>query len=155
MRLFAILPLTLLVACGDDGGSSIDARQIDANLNGDAVVIDGPPIDAPIDAPPMIDAMQTVLSVTCPASPDASITVAQSGSAFEPSSVTIAQNEIVEFDMTTEDAMNHNVVPLTTQPSDPGLRVNYNEKKCLQFTATGTFHFKCMPHGFEGSVTVQ
>jgi plastocyanin len=148
--MFAILPLTLLVACGDDGGgSSIDAKPIDAKLI-DAPT-DGLVVDAPIDGPPMIDAMQTVVEVTCPNNPDAEITTA--GFSYSPQSVTISQNGIVRFVMI--DGTNHNVVPLTTMTTDPGLQVGYGETKCLQFTATGTFYFKCMPHSFSGSVVVQ
>ncbi|HVK84306.1 MAG TPA: hypothetical protein VM513_09365 [Kofleriaceae bacterium] len=153
MRLFAILPLSLLLACGDDGGgSSIDAKQIDAkqiDAPSDAP-IDGGMVDAPIDGPPMIDALQTVFTVTCPNTPDA--TIVTSGSNYSPNAVTISQNGIVKFDMS---GTNHDVVPLTTMATDPGLQVGLGESECLQFTATGTFNFKCGPHSFTGSVTVQ
>jgi plastocyanin len=39
--------------------------------------------------------------------------------------------------------------------SDPGLRVNYGETKCLMFTLKGTFGFHCVPHLFTGTVVVQ
>jgi plastocyanin len=47
----------------------------------------------------------------------------------------------------------HNVVPTTTM-SDPGLNVPFGGTKCLMFTKPGTFKFKCAPHGFSGTVTV-
>jgi hypothetical protein len=144
MRHLALVPFVLLAACGgDDGGKSpIDAKAID-----------GPLIDAPldariIDAPP--DAPPTVVEVTCPTDP-VPPTISTGMSIFTPDNVTIAQDGIVEFVMPAI----HDVVPDTTLPTDSGLRVDFNETKCLQFTALGTFNFKCQPHGFKGHVTVE
>jgi plastocyanin len=145
MRQLVLVPVMLLAACGgDDGGTSpIDAKGIDAK------VIDAPVVDAQIvDAP--IDAAATVVAVTCPTDP-VPPTITTGSNVFTPDNVTIAQDEIVKFVMPSI----HNVVPDTTLPTDPGLRVDFNETKCLQFTALGTFNFKCQPHGFKGHVTVQ
>jgi plastocyanin len=49
---------------------------------------------------------------------------------------------------------NHSVVPDTSAETDTGLRVGFSETKCLKFTVAGTFHFKCDPHGFMGTITV-
>lgn len=114
-----------LLACGDDGGTTPQA-----------------------DAPPNNTAV--VKAVTCPATADAA--VATAGNAFDPPTSTISVDGIVQFTM---DAT-HNVVPNAAGGmTDPGLTVNFGETKCLQFTAAGTYHFKCNPHGFTGSITVQ
>lgn len=122
---FAVLSIGLL-ACGDDGGTT-------------------PQVDAPVTT-------ATVEAVTCPATPDAAVTTNAGGTAFEPATTTISVGQVIEFTMPST----HNVVPNAAGgTTDPGLTVNFNETKCLKFTAAGTFHFKCNPHGFAGSVTVQ
>ncbi len=137
--------LVILTACGGDDGGGTPR---------DAAVGDGRGVDAPklvdaslFDAPP--DAQAFVLEVTCDGSEAETVTT--SGSSFSPMAVTIAQNEVVKFVMPG----NHNVVPDSTTTTDPGINVSFNETKCLQFTIVGTFGFKCMPHGFKGSITVQ
>lgn len=121
----AVLSIGLL-ACGDDGGTT-------------------PP---QVDAPPNNTA--TVEAVTCPATADAAITT--TGSAFDPASTTISVGQVVQFTMPST----HNVVPNSAGgTTDPNLTVNFSETKCLKFTAAGTYHFKCQPHGFTGSITVQ
>jgi plastocyanin len=153
-----LLLLLPLAACSGDAAKptvldapGIDPRPIDAASTGDAAraidaaPIDAPPIDArPIDAPP---SPVTVVAVTCPAS--GVPVVATSGFSFSPASTTIAVDGIVKFTMPSS----HNVVP-ATGPTDDGLRVDFNETKCLKFTKAGTFNFKCQPHGFTGSITV-
>ncbi|MGE5186847.1 MAG: hypothetical protein ACM31C_32560 [Acidobacteriota bacterium] len=99
------------------------------------------------DAP--MQASQTVNQVTCPATPDATVTTTDATFAYSPNAVTINQNGIVKFTMSSI----HDVVPNSTG-SDPGLMVGFNTTACLQFTAKGTFGFHCMPHGFTGTVTV-
>lgn len=122
---FAMLSIGLL-ACGDDGGTT-------------------PQVDAPNNT-------AAVKAVTCPATADAAVTTNAAGTAFEPASSTISVNGIVQFTMTSS----HNVVPNSAGGmTDAGLTVNFGETKCLQFTTAGTYHFKCNPHGFAGSITVQ
>ncbi len=99
------------------------------------------------DAP--MQASQTVNQVTCPATPAGTVTTTDATFAFNPNAVTISQNGIVKFTMSSI----HDVVPNTTG-SDPGLNVGFNTTACLQFTAKGTFGFHCGPHGFTGTITV-
>jgi plastocyanin len=123
-----------------------DARVIDSPDAVPDALVDAVP-DALGDAAP--DAMALVLTVTCPGTPDATVTTSDAVMAYSPPSVSIPQNGIVEF----QTSSLHDVVPDATG-SDPGLAVGFNQTKCLQFTATGTFGFHCGPHGFTGSVTV-
>lgn len=127
MTRFAVLAL-LLAACGDGGGGT------------------------PVDAPPMADAPTgTVLTVTCPGTPDAMVGISAGGLAYDPMTQTVSLNAVVKFVMTaTHDAKPN---PLTT--TDPGLTVGFGETKCLKFTAAGTFGFFCTAHGFSGTITVQ
>ena len=129
--------LLCLVACGGggDGGK-------------DGATVDGPPRDAAPDAP--TDAPTAVRRVDCPAQPNATVTT--SGFMFTPMNITIKANEIVRFAPASE----HNVIPHPTKPSDPGLRTGQlGEVRCLQFTTTGTYNYRCQPHGgMEGSVQV-
>jgi plastocyanin len=99
----------------------------------------------PIDAPP-----PTVMEVTCPATPAASITAVDDTFAFMPSAVSINVGQVVKFTMPGT----HNVVPNPTM-SDPGLNVKLGATTCLMFTHAGMFGFHCEPHGFPGTVTVQ
>ncbi len=119
--------LLALVACGDSKNKTVDApKQIDA-------------------------APATVVAVACPGAPAATIITTDALFMYQPMSATINVGQVVKFMMSAS----HNVVPNTTDSSDPGLMVNFNETKCLMFTAPGTFHFHCAPHSFEGSVVVQ
>jgi plastocyanin len=115
-----------LTACSDSGSSTVDApKQIDA-------------------------APATVMTVTCPATPAASITASDADdTTYMPKTATISVDQIVKFTM----PLTHNVVPNSTM-SDPGLVVNFNATTCLKFTRTGTFGFHCAPHGFSGTITV-
>ncbi len=66
------------------------------------------------------------------------------------SMVTINQGEIVKF----ISGAPHNVIPVMPM-SDPGLTVGFGATKCLRFTKTGTYKFRCQPHSnMTGSVTV-
>ena len=140
--------LVLLAACGgDDGGTprrdaaTNDGRVVDSTMLVDSMMFDAPP-----------DAQAFVLAVTCDGSEV--VTVATNGSfmfTYTPNDQTINVDDVVQFVMPN----NHNVVPDSTTTTDPGLVVSFNETKCLQFTIAGTFGFKCMPHGFKGSFTVQ
>jgi plastocyanin len=120
--------LILLVACGGSSGEPPDAA-------------------APVDAVPA-----TVVTVACPTAAVPTITASDGNdTSYMPRSVTIGVGEIVKFTM----PRSHNVVPNTLGTSDPGLKVNYGETRCLMFTAAGTFGFYCSPHGFSGTVIVQ
>ena len=96
-------------------------------------------------------AAATVTTVTCPATPAATITAMDGTNAFMPTGVSISVGQVVKFTMPGT----HNVVPNPLKPTDAGLQVNFNETKCLMFTKAGSFGFYCMPHGFPGTVTVQ
>jgi plastocyanin len=135
--LTAALALLVAAGCGSDA-PPIDAPPPDDSTTRDAM-IDGPP------------AAMTVVQVACPATPDATVTTASFQ--FTPSAVTIQQNQIVRFAPESE----HNVIPHPTLPSDPGLRSGaLGEVRCLRFTQTGTFNYRCSPHpAMTGSVTVE
>lgn len=135
MRSTSRLLLLWCAACGGDDSpaprdAGTDGKLVDANL---------------VDAAP--DAFQSVVTVTCAGTEP---TIATSGFAYSPNTLTINQGEAVKFVMPSS----HNVVPSTTG-SDPGLSVPFSTTRCLQFNMTGTFGFFCGPHGFTGSVTVQ
>ena len=123
--------MVIVAACGGSDDKSIDAA---------AAQQDGP-------------AAATVQTVTCPATPDA--TVMTSGFAFAPMSTTITQGQIVQFVMPSL----HDVVPGHHVPdatiADPGLSVGFSETKCLMFTQSGMYGFHCGPHQFDGTVVVQ
>jgi plastocyanin len=118
----------LLIACGGDGGGGTPdaAKMPDANAN-------------------------KVLTVTCPTTPDATITVSAGGGAFMPMATTVPVNAVIKFAMTPT----HDAKPNTLTTTDPGIQVGFGETKCLKFTATGTFGFFCTAHSFAGTVTVQ
>jgi hypothetical protein len=135
MRIVAIL---VLVGCG-----SGDNKKQDAPMH-DSAKMDGKRIDAKVfmDAPGP-DAFQTVFTVTCPTSPDA--TVMTTGHSYMPIMTTITTNQIVEFVMPPE----HNVAS-----ASPGLSVGFGETKCLKLTVVGTYTFQCSAHGFTGTIVV-
>lgn len=98
-------------------------------------------------------AAATVMMVSCPPAPDATVTT--SGFMYSPMTTTISQGQIVKFMPASE----HDVVP-GHQPSDTtiadsGLNVGFGATTCLMFTHTGMFGFHCMPHGFNGTIVVQ
>jgi plastocyanin len=120
----------LLAGCGGDGGGGgmIDAAKM--------------PDSAPVG---------TVMTVTCPGTPDATITVTPGGGAYMPMATTVPVNAVIRFQMTPT----HDAKPNTLTMTDPGIQVGFGETKCLKFTATGTFGFFCTAHSFAGTVTVQ
>jgi plastocyanin len=122
--------LVLLAACGDGG-------------------------PAPIDAPSSIDApgnTATVMEVSCTGiTPAAMVVTTDASFSYMPMATTITKDQVVRFTTSTS----HNVAPNpSAAKTDPGLAVGFNKTACLKFTATGTFGFFCMPHGFVGTVTV-
>lgn len=122
-----LVSIFALAACGgDDGnGTPIDAAQS----------------DAPATA---------VRAVTCPTTPDATVTT--TGFAFSPTASTIPVNGIVRF----MPAAAHDVKPHPSQATDAGLVVGFGDDKCLQFTTAGTFNFICSAHpSMMGAITVQ
>jgi plastocyanin len=125
-------------ACGGDD----DPRRDAAVSDGDSGVADAQLIDAPPDA------AQSVVEVTCTGSEPTIVTQAGSNN-YVPMSRTIAVNDAIRFEM----GSTHNVAP-TASSSDPGLVVGFAQTKCLRFTAPGVFTFRCTPHGFIGTVTV-
>jgi plastocyanin len=139
--LTAALAVLGATGCGSDS-PPLDAPPPDNSTTGDAMT------DAMSDAPP---AATTVVQVTCPATPDATVTTANFQ--FTPNAVTIQQNQIVRFAPESQ----HNVIPHPTLASDPGLRSGaLGEVRCLRFTQTGTFNYRCSPHpAMTGSVTVE
>jgi plastocyanin len=111
-------------ACGDDGNNT----QADAKQP---------------DAPP-----PTVVQVDpCPMQVAATVTTV--GFTYSPMMTMIGQGQVVKFDI----GLGHDVTPLPPM-TDTGLVVPGMATRCLRFTSTGTFNFKCTPHGFTGSVVV-
>ncbi|MBA3391334.1 MAG: hypothetical protein H0T89_01765 [Deltaproteobacteria bacterium] len=115
-----------LAACGGD----------DSNTTPDAA----PTTDAPAAGAVM---------VTCPATPDKTVTTSEASNTYMPMMTTMNQGQVVRF-MTSAT---HNVVALNAT-SDPALVVGFNQERCFMMTKTGTFPFKCGPHGFTGTIVV-
>jgi len=67
---------------------------------------------------------------------------------YVPAATTIAVDGVVKFIMPST----HNVVP--NPGADANLKVNFSETKCLKFKAAGNYSFRCGPHNFMGSITV-
>jgi plastocyanin len=137
--LFACTSL-LVVACGDDGGSS---PPIDAPAAIDAPVT----IDAAIDAP----AATGVTEVACAGATIAS-EVSAPGFAFTITVPTIAVDAVVRFTMPAT----HSAVSGSPAGTDDGkFSVGFSTTKCFRFTAAGSYPFWCNPHQFTGTITVQ
>jgi len=152
MRVPTLLaPLLALAACSSTPNKDPNPTPDAPGSPSDAARTDAPaPADASVDAPPDAPVAATVVTVACPASPAGTITATNDKDLYMPNSVTITVGQVVRFSMPTD----HNVAPDDTM-SDPGLRVNYSETKCLMFTLKGTFGFHCVPHGFTGTVIVR
>jgi plastocyanin len=89
----------------------------------------------------------TIQTVSCTGiTPAATVSTTATSTAYSQPSTTITMGQVVQFTM----ASAHNVSSTT-----PGLAVDFGQTKCLQFTATGMFHFMCSVHGFTGTITVQ
>jgi plastocyanin len=67
---------------------------------------------------------------------------------YMPKMSTITMGGVVKFVMPNA----HNVAANTG--TDAAVSVGFGETKCLRFTMPGTYNFHCVPHGFQGSVTV-
>lgn len=130
MHKLALL-ISLLAACGDDGGT-------------------GTPIDAAgsnVDSAPA-----KVVTVTCPATPAATVTTTNTVDAFVPAATTIPVGGVVKFVMSSL----HDVAPNPIAAmSDPATVVDFGQTKCLRFDAAGTYGIYCTTHSFAGTITVQ
>lgn len=112
------------------------------------------------DDPPAVDAPSggdsgggaALEAVTCPGSPDAMVSTSDGSFQFSPQATTISVGQTVQFVMSSTHDVKPNPAAGT---SDSALVVNFGETKCFKFTQAGTYHFKCNPHGFAGTVTVQ
>jgi plastocyanin len=125
-----------LMACGGGGGTTGDDTQHDAPVGDDAPSTD------------------TVHVVDCTAqTADATVTSSNSVFNYDPMTVTIPVNGVVEFDLA--NASTHPVGPDNSTNTDQGIFAQGGKTTCLQFTAAGTFGYRCTVHGFKGSVTVQ
>lgn len=134
---FALVTAAALMACG--GSSSGDDTAKDAPPGGE----DGSGSSA-----------NTVHSVDCTAqTPDATVTSTDAVFNYDPTTVTIPVNGVVEFDL--DDAKFHPVGPDSSTNTDQGIFAAGGKTTCLQFTAAGTFGYRCTVHGFKASVTVQ
>lgn len=83
-------------------------------------------------------------TVTCPATPDATITTNAAGTAFMPAAATVPLNGTVHF-----------MLPSIHNASGTAFDVPFGGDECLQFTKAGTYSFTCTAHGFSGTITVQ
>ena len=125
-----VLPVLLLVACGGDDGGMVTP-----------------------DAAKLIDAAPTnkVMTVTCPATPDATVMTTNASFSYMPMATTIPANGVVRFVMSSDHDVAPNPIAAMT---DQGLKVGFGQTVCLKFTTAGTYGFLCTPHGFVGTVTV-
>lgn len=127
-----IVGASLLVGCageGDGGGGGTPTPDA-------ALAIDAP--------------ASTIAEVTpCPATPDAIVTTRDDVYVYMPATTTITAGQVVRF----ETSLYHDVAPLPPM-TDAALTVGFGTSRCLRFTAPGTFRFKCTPHGFSGTITV-
>jgi hypothetical protein len=86
-----------------------------------------------------------VALVSCPASP--AVTFTTPANRFEPVDATIDVGEIVRFDLSA----GHDVAS-----SQSGLfSVPLGGERCFRFDQAGTYGFRCVQHGFTGSLVVQ
>jgi plastocyanin len=140
--------LLMLAACGNDH-AQIDAAARPADA---AKTVDAPrPTDARAIDAVLIDARPpTVLTVDC-ATVAPAASVVTMNFAYVPMSVSIAVGQVVKFAMEPD----HDVAPdPAAAMTDSGLNVDFGSTGCLQFTVAGTFGYRCLAHGFTGSVTV-
>lgn len=101
------------------------------------------PADAAIDGPPA----SIVRVDPCPGTVDATV-ITTTVDMYMPMATTITQGQVVKFTMNNE----HDVAP--NSAASAGLVVPLGGERCYRFTSTGTFSFKCTPHGFTGTITV-
>lgn len=102
------------------------------------------------DVPADTAAPTSTIEVVTPCTGESAMVITDGTFKYQPAATTITAGQIVKFVMDSS----HDVAPKTTS-DDSGLRVGFGQTKCLKFTTAGTFNFKCTPHGFSGSITVQ
>ncbi len=125
IRSALLVSMVAMVACGDDGGDT----KMDAAGGGGAVE-----------------------AVTCPGTADAEVTTADGSFMFMPAATSISVNQTVKF----TNSSTHDVAPdAGAGMTDSALSVAKGATKCFKFTAAGTYHIKCNPHDFKGTITVQ
>jgi plastocyanin len=74
-------------------------------------------------------------------------TVTTPGNRFEPATTRISVGQVVRFD----PSVGHDAVSDT-----PDLfAVELGEAGCFRFDAAGSFGFRCVPHGFRGTIVVE
>jgi plastocyanin len=99
--------------------------------------------DAAIDTP-----ASTIVRVDpCPGTPDATV-ITTSANMYMPMATTITQGQVVKFTMNAA----HDVAP--NGAASTGLVVPLGGDRCYRFTSPGAYPFKCTPHGFTGTITV-
>jgi plastocyanin len=81
-----------------------------------------------------------------------SASVTSLGTRFDPTSVTIDVGQIVSFEAGNVGEQ-HTIIP--NGAGSTGLEVGEGQTKCFQFNEAGTFGFRCMTHGFVGTVVVE
>jgi plastocyanin len=126
-----LMMLLALAACGGDDGGSMQTADAMGSGSGSG--------------------SNKVMSVTCPTTADAMVTVSAGGGSYSPMTQNVPVNAVVKFVMTPT----HDAKPNTQGMTDPGLTVGFGETKCLKFTQAGTYGFFCSAHGFNGTITVQ
>ncbi len=111
--------------------------------------------DAPTkkDAPAQNgDAATSVITIACPATPDAEISNVTGAFVATPGGGTMATinaGQIVQFTTTSD----HDATP--NAGVDPGVHVGFNQAAvCKKFMTAGTFAFHCSVHQFMGTVVV-
>jgi plastocyanin len=96
------------------------------------------------DAPPAA----TIVRVDpCPGTPDATV-ITTSANMYMPMATVITQGQVVKFTMNAA----HDVAP--NGAASTGLVVPLGGDRCYRFTSPGAYPFKCTPHGFTGTITV-
>jgi plastocyanin len=96
------------------------------------------------DAPPAA----TIARVDpCPGTPDATV-ITTVANMYMPMATTITQGQVVKFTMNAA----HDVAP--NSAASTGLVVPLGGDRCYRFTSPGAYSFKCTPHGFTGTITV-
>ena len=105
--------------------------------------------DPPADSAASADAPPSTIETITPCAGESATVMTTGAFSYMPAATTITAGQIVKFVMDPS----HDVAPKTAA-DDKGLRVGFGATKCLKFTTAGTFNFKCTPHGFAGSITV-
>ena len=73
-------------------------------------------------------------------------TITTSGFAYAPAEVTIAAGDVVEI----HPSSSHDA-----DADDGSFHVGFGEDACLRFDAPGEHVFRCTPHQFTGTITVE